>query len=111
MAKDSGNTVQDSNVMLALYNPFRDALKTYRKYDISQLQGSFRSIMVLKNRFGDCDVEIGTAFYGWINYFRELPLPDEIYDYEKYRTPQWSLEQDVNIEHEDINNQTSKFIL
>ena len=110
-AKDSGNTVQDCNIMLALYNPFRDALKTYKKYDISQLQSSFRSIMVLKNRFGDCDVEIGTAFYGWINYFRELPLPDEIYDYEKYKSPNWTL-KDTEIEEKDTNiEQKSKFVL
>ena len=105
-AKDSGNTVQDCNVMLALYNPFRDALKTYKKYDISQLESSFRSIMVLKNRFGDCDVEIGTAFYGWINYFQELPKPDEIFDYEKYRNPLWILNKD----NQDKQKST-KFIL
>ena len=33
-AKDSGNTVQDCNVMIALYNPYRDGLKTYKKYFI-----------------------------------------------------------------------------
>lgn len=98
--------------MLALYNPFRDALKTYRKYDVSQLQGTFRSIMVLKNRFGDCDVEIGTSFYGWINYFRELPLPDEIYDYEKYKNPNWILSKDSNTDSLDTANvNKSKFVL
>lgn len=107
-AKDSGNTVQDCNVMIALYNPFRDALKTYKKYDISRLQGTFRSIMVLKNRFGDCDIEIGVSFYGWINYFRELPKPDEVYDYEKYRTPQWILD---NSETKDTQNENFKFKL
>lgn len=111
MAKDSGNTVQDCNVMLALYNPFRDALKSYKKYDISQLQSSFRSVMVLKNRFGDCDVEIGTAFYGWINYFRELPLPDEIYDYEKYKSPNWALEDKNPVNLDVQTKQKSKFIL
>lgn len=112
-AKDSGNTVQDCNVMLALYNPFRDALKTYKKYDVSQLQGCFRSIMILKNRFGDCDVEIGTAFYGWINYFSELPLPDEIYDYEKYRNPKWVLQNNTDKKEEktDSSKTKSKFIL
>lgn len=99
--KDSGNVTQDCNVMIAIYNPFRDALKTYRKYDISRLQSYFRSIMVLKNRFGDCDVEIGTAFYGWINYFSELPLPDEIYDYEKYKNPGWILNKDTKTDYSD----------
>lgn len=102
-AKDSGNTVQDCNVMLALYNPNRDGLKTYKKYNIEQLGNSFRSLMVLKNRFGDCDVEIGMNFFGGINTFCELPKPDEIYDYEKYINPNYLLEQDVK-EIEDKNN-------
>lgn len=108
-AKDSGNIVQDCNIMIALYNPFRDGLKTYKKYDISQLEGTFRSIMVLKNRFGDCDVEIGSSFYGWINYFKELQKPDEIYDYEKYKNPSWILKNDN--ENVDKTVQKSKFML
>lgn len=89
MAKDSGNTVQDATVMLAIYNPFRDGLKTYHDYNINILQGYFRSIMILKNRFGDCDAEVGCNFFGGINYFKELEKPDEIYDYNKYLTPDY----------------------
>ena len=90
-AKDSGNTVQDCNIMIAIYNPWRDGLKTYRKYNIEVLQSSFRSIMVLKNRYGDCDVEVGCNFFGGINYFKELPKHDEIYDYERYTSPNYIL--------------------
>ena len=108
-AKDSGNTVADCNIMLALYNPFRDALKTYRKYNVADLQGVFRSIMVLKNRFGDCDVEIGVAFYGWINYFRELPSPEEINDYEVYKSPIWA--QDVKQDKDEDKQSTYKFTM
>lgn len=90
-AKDSGNTVQDCNVMIAIYNPHRDGLKTYKKYNIEILESSFRSIMVLKNRFGDCDVEVGVNFFGGINYFHELPKHDEIYDYSRYTSPNYLL--------------------
>ena len=110
-AKDSGNTVQDCNVMIALYNPNRDALKNYKHYDIQQLSNSFRSLMILKNRFGDCDVEIGMNFFGGVNIFAELPRPDEIYDYEKYTNPNWIVNKDNNIENKDKSNQKSKFIL
>jgi hypothetical protein len=58
--------------MIAIYNPFRDGLKTYHDYNIETLKSTFRSIMVLKNRFGDCDVEVGCNFFGGINYFKEL---------------------------------------
>ena len=94
-AKDSGNTVQDCNIMIALYNPHRDGLKTYKNYDIKQLGSSFRSIMCLKNRFGDCDVEVGCNFFGGINLFHELPLPDEIYDYARYDNPNYLLEGSI----------------
>lgn len=110
-AKDSGNTVQDCNIMLALYNPFRDALKTYKGYDISQLNGIYRSILVLKNRFGDCDVEVGTAFYGWMNYFHELPKPDEIYDYSKYQNADWLINLDNYKDNEDDNTNSINFTL
>ena len=94
--------------MIAIYNPFRDALKTYRKYDISKLESTFRSIMILKNRFGDCDVEVGTAFYGWINTFKELPAADEIYDYERYKSPNWTLDEKIQ---ETDSESNFKFIM
>ena len=114
-AKDSGNTVQDCNVMIAIYNPHRDGLKTYRKYNIELLQNNYRSIMVLKNRFGDCDVEVGMNFFGGINTFHELPKPDEIYDYERYTSPNYILNNldntDEKSDTEDNSNNDFKFVL
>ena len=110
-AKDSGNTVQDCNVMIALYNPNRDSLKTYKHYDISQLGNSFRSLMILKNRYGDCDVEVGMNFFGGINMFAELPGPNEIYDYEKYTSPNWLLKDDKDSKKDDKVIEISKFTL
>ena len=106
-AKDSGNTVQDCNVMLALYNPWRDGLSTYKKYNIEILQGYFRSIMCLKNRYGDCDVEVAVNFFGAINTFHELPKYDEIYDYDKYTTPYYLLDGTLlekELDKEENNN-------
>jgi hypothetical protein len=45
--------------------------------------------MCLKNRFGDCDVEVGCNFFGGINVFHELPKHDEIYDYARYTNPNY----------------------
>lgn len=108
-AKDSGNTVQDCNVMIAIYNPHRDGLKTYKKYNIEQLESNFRSIMVLKNRFGDCDCEVGVNFFGAINYFHELPKPDEIYDYERYTSPNYLLADYTPEEEQCTDKSTSDF--
>lgn len=105
-AKDSGNTVQDCNIMIALYNPHRDGLKTYKHYNIEYLNSYFRSIMVLKNRYGDCDVEVGVNFFGWINMFHELPKPDEIYDYERYTNPNYILEDNSSIVEQELDDIT-----
>ena len=90
--------------MLALYNPNRDSLKTYKKYNIEILENNFRSLMVLKNRYGDCDVEIGMNFFGGINTFAELPKPDEIYDYETYTDPTYLLQDNTNEKLDETKN-------
>ena len=110
-AKDTGNTVQDCNVMIAIYNPYRDGLKTYKKYNIEILQSSFRSVMVLKNRYGDCDVEIGCNFFGGINLFHELPKPDEIYDYQRYTNANYLLEGTDEVKEEDNSTSNFEFVL
>ena len=92
--------------MIALYNPHRDGLKTYKHYNIEHLNSYFRSIMVLKNRYGDCDVEVGVNFFGWINMFHELPKPDEIYDYERYTNPNYILEDSSSIVEQELDDIT-----
>lgn len=96
--KDSGGPVTDAEVVLAIYNPHRDKLSTYRGYDIKKLTDKFRTISVLKSRYGESDVEIAVNFFGKSGIFHELPLPNEIYDYDKYLTP------DYLIKKEDIEN-------
>ena len=109
--KDTGAPAQDAEVIISLFNPFREKLASYKGYDIKQLAGNFRVLSVLKNRYGEADVEVGCGFYGKIGMFRELPLPDEIYDYEKYKSPNWTL-KDTKIEEVDMNiEQKSKFVL
>lgn len=96
-AKDSGNTVNDCNIMLAIYDPFKMSQKTHRGYDIERMPGRFRTCQVLKNRFGECDVEVGLNFFGEINYFKELPTPDQISNYDQYQEPDYILEQNESI--------------
>ena len=72
-------------IPFSIFNPNRERLKNYRGYDISELQDKFRSITILKSRWGESDIEIGFNFFGNVNIWRELPLPDEIYNYEDYK--------------------------
>lgn len=110
--KDTGAPAQDSEIIISLFNPHREKLTSYRGYDIRALQQNFRVITVLKNRYGEADVEVGCAFYGKTSYFAELPKPDEIYDYGKYSNPSWLISDKDNVKEEEINtNQISKFTL
>jgi replicative DNA helicase len=76
--KDSGNTQQDANVIMALFAPNRHEIEKFRGYDIKKLKDRFRSIGVLKNRDGASDVRIGLQFVGEVGYFQEIPKPGEI---------------------------------
>lgn len=102
-AKDTGAPAQDSEIVLSVFSPIREKLSTYRGYDIKQLKHNFRVITCLKNRYGESDVEIPCAFYGKMGIFAEIPLPNEIYDYAKYETPDW-LKKDYKEAEEIIDN-------
>lgn len=83
-SKDSGSPIEDSDVTMAIFNPYKEKLANYKGYDVKQLAEKARSICILKNRFGDADLEIMCAFYGRSGYWVELPSPKEIYDYDHY---------------------------
>ncbi len=102
--KESSDSTDASEVVMAINNPNRDKLAKYGNYNVKELGDVFRSIVVLKDRYGDCDVEIGCAFYGQVGIFKELPKPDEIYDYEKYKDPEWIFGKD-----NENNESKSKF--
>ena len=101
--KDSAAPAQDSEIVISLFNPFREKLNSYKGYDIRQLESNFRSIMVLKNRYGPSDIEDCCSFYGEVSKFAEIPRPDEIYDYSKYSTPDWLVNTDDAINKDDGN--------
>ncbi len=112
--KDSGGPVQDSEIVISIYNPNRDKLSSYRGYDIKRLGNTFRVISVLKSRYGEADIEIGVNFFGQCNMWRELPLPGEIYDYGKYTTPDYLIKKEEDKEEEtkeDDSKGTFKLLL
>lgn len=118
--KDSANMEADSDVMLAVFNPFREKLNSYRGYNIKLLQANFRSIILLKNRYGDGDVVIGCNFFGKCNLWKELPKGEDIIDYELFtdvnhyrKEPKIQEEKrDVKKEQKDIvSKQTFDIIL
>lgn len=111
--KETNAVYEDSDIVLGIYNPASDKLKTHNGYDIKQLDGSFRSIVCIKSRYGESNVEDACIYYGDINVWIELPKADEIYDYERLKDPKWIESHIDNVKtDEDIPiNQKSKFTL
>lgn len=74
--KDSGNTVNDSNICLSLFSPMRYEMESHRGYKISPNSGGigsrYRSLQILKNRDGEADKTIGLEFIGEVGAFTEL---------------------------------------
>lgn len=105
--KDSGSLYEDSQIVIALFSPHKCKLATYRKYDIRELEQCFISVSLLKSRFGTSDIIDPIGFYGDSSTYAELPKPDEIFDYERYKNPDW-IKNDQDIQEP---KQNSKFIL
>lgn len=75
---DSKYTTKDANTTFALFSPVRYGLKDYKKYDITKFKDNIRFLEVLSNREGSCNCILPLFFYGPCNYFRELPLPEDL---------------------------------
>lgn len=103
--KDSGSILEDSMIALLMFSPTKARLSSHNKYDIKTLGSNYRSLKCIKNRFGEADIAAGLGFYGNIGIFKELPKPEEIYDYERYKYPDWCL--DDNKEPDNVNINTS----
>ena len=84
---DSKYCSRDANVVLGLFSPFKHELPEYQKYDITKLRDNVRFLEVLVNRGGSPGGLVALYFDGAVNYFQELPRPENreelkrIYDY------------------------------
>lgn len=87
--KDSGGPSEAADVVLAIFFPHRSKMTTYRGFKIAQgFREALRSLIVLKNRYGDVDVVVPVNFFGSIGLFQELDDPknyENVTDYTPYR--------------------------
>lgn len=74
---DSKYTGKDASVMLGITNPYSHELPDYLGYDITTLKGNFRALEIVLNREGESNEVIGLYFDGAVNYFKELPRPND----------------------------------
>jgi len=66
--KETGSTQEDANMVLALFNPHRYGMTTYKKVDIDK---TFRSCLVLKNRDGEAGSESALKMHGPSGHFKD----------------------------------------
>lgn len=74
--KETANTQEDSDLVMAIFNPIRYDIKTFYGYNIALLKSKFKSIHILKNRDGEADQMLGMGFIGQTGTFFELPKAD-----------------------------------
>ena len=93
--KDSAAMYEDSQVVLALHSPLKFKLASYKGYNMKEIGHNYLACILLKSRFGTSDIIDHVGFYGECGWFKELPKPEEIMDYEIYKNPSWTLKQDT----------------
>lgn len=76
--KETADTTDAANFVMALFNPQRYEIGNYRKYNIGLLKDRFRSLKILKTRDGVADIIVGLKFLGEIGQFFELPMGHEM---------------------------------
>lgn len=64
------------DVMIGITNPYSYELPEYLGYNIKILKSNFRCMEIVLNRSGQSNGICPLYFDGAINYFRELPRPD-----------------------------------
>ena len=76
--EDSKRTTKDAHIVYGLFDPTRYAMDTLLGYDVKTLGDQFRSLHLLKNRFGEANRAVGLLFKGAVGMFAELPKADEL---------------------------------
>ncbi len=74
---DSKTIARDVDIMLGLFSPFRHEIKEYLGYDITKFRNNIRFLEVIVNREGDQNGICPLYFDGAVNFFQELPLPND----------------------------------
>ncbi len=70
---DNKLTGRDALIVLGLFAPDRYEIRKHLGYDITVLQDNYRSLSILKNRFGTPNMKMPMLFNGATNSFKQLP--------------------------------------
>lgn len=84
---DNKMTQRDADIILTLFSPFRHRIKEYPEkdgYNIFKFRDNIRFLEVAASREGGGDTICPMFFDGAVNFFKELPPPDQEYEISKF---------------------------
>lgn len=86
---ESSGPAQASEIVIGIFYPHREKMASIGnhedgKYNVKILKDRIRCVQILKQRYGQSDVNKCVSFYGEIGWFKELPPANDILDYEPY---------------------------
>lgn len=81
--KGSGDSQEDAEVVLSLFDPMRYKVADPSGYNLEKLKDEqkrkkYRSLKILKNSYGPDDVRIGLAYQPEVGIFKEMPKLSEV---------------------------------
>jgi len=92
--KDTGNTYNDCEICIGIYNPLKFKIKVHRgvpiiienakENEFKGLRDRYRAACLIKNRLGASDRIVKLNFFGEIGLFRELGDIDENTDFSQF---------------------------
>lgn len=97
---DSSSPTQSAETILGVFHPSREQMSTCCGYDVTLLNDYIRVLQCLKGRYGESDKAIGLVFYGSVGAFKELPPPNQINDYEKFKNINYYFDKEIDKEIE-----------
>ena len=76
--KNSGNTSEDANTVIAIASPFYYGVKTCLGFDITKYKDRYRLVKILKNRDGQRNLLASFLFIGEYGGYYQLPNANDI---------------------------------
>lgn len=74
---ENKTTQRDCNIMLGLFSPFRVQKASWQGYNVNEFKDHIRFLEVILNRNGQSGTVCPLYFDGAVNFFAELPLPED----------------------------------
>lgn len=81
--KDNKSTVNDVDMFITLFSPYRAQLNNYNNYDIQKLKDFYRLFEIHFDRNG-IPLKTNLFFDGCVNFFTPLPKTDDLVQLDKF---------------------------